>query len=74
MEVNTVTTVGLTEWKHIPCFVHNLSLVVQYGLQSIKGLHTKANSVVNFFKSIPQASSTLKAMQKQLGKPALSPK
>jgi hypothetical protein len=37
---NIVAAVRLTEWKHIPCFAHTLNLIVQYGLQSINGLHT----------------------------------
>jgi hypothetical protein len=69
---NVVVAVRLTDWKHVPCFAHTLNPIVQYGLQSIKGLHTKVKSRVEFFRSGPRASSTVKAMQEQLGGPALS--
>jgi len=49
-----------------------LNLVVQYGLQSIKDLNIKMKTVVEFFRRSPQASSSLRAMQQQLGEPALS--
>jgi hypothetical protein len=67
-----VVTVRLTEWKHVPCFAHNLNLILQYVLQGMEDLHTKVGSVVEFSRSSLRASIALKAIQQQLGEPALT--
>lgn len=69
---NIKAAIRLTGWKHIPCFAHTLNLIVQYGLENIRELLTKIKRVVEFFKRSTQASIKLKAMQEQLGEPALS--
>ena len=69
---NIVAAVRLTGWKHIPCFAHNLNLIVQHGLQNVKDIVNKVKTIVEFFKRSPQASQKLKAMQEQLGEPCLS--
>jgi hypothetical protein len=68
---NIVVAVRLTEWKHVPCFAHNLNLILEYCLQGSENVHTQAESVVAFSSSSPRASIAPKSMQQQLGKPVL---
>ncbi|XP_069699303.1 E3 SUMO-protein ligase ZBED1-like [Periplaneta americana] len=69
---NIVAAIRLTGWKHIPCFAHNLNLIVQCGLHCIHDISAKIKRTVEFFKRSPQAATKLKEMQEQLGEPVLS--
>ena len=68
---NIVAAIRLTGWKHIPCFAHNLNLIVQSGLHCIGDITARVKGIVEFFKRSPQAAIKLRSMQEQLGEPVL---
>ena len=64
--------VRITGWKHIPCFAHTLSLIVQAALSADKAtadLKKTCKDVVTFFHKSTKASDKLKEVQRQLGLP-----
>lgn len=65
---NIVATIRKCGWRFIPCFGHNINLIVQDGIEEISVIKEKATSIVAFFKRSPaQAYAKLHSMQKQMG-------
>lgn len=71
---NIVAAIRLTGWRHIPCFAHNLNLIVRSGLQCITTITAKVKTIVEFFKRSTQATTKLKEMQETMNLPVLSVK
>lgn len=68
---NEVAAIRLCNWRHLPCFVHSLNLVVQQSLKEISNVTVKVKSIVEYFERSSYALSKLQSMQEQMKLPKL---
>ncbi|XP_003388406.1 PREDICTED: zinc finger BED domain-containing protein 1-like [Amphimedon queenslandica] len=69
---NMVAAIRETGWRHLPCFAHSLSLVVQDAMKADEDLYiikNKCKDIVSHFHRSAKSSDRLRNVQKQLEAP-----
>jgi len=56
---NKTSAIHLCYWRHISCFVHSFSLIVQSSLEEIKETKVKNKSIVEYFEKSTLATEKL---------------
>ncbi|XP_026122169.1 zinc finger BED domain-containing protein 4-like [Carassius auratus] len=71
---NMILSAQLLNLRHVPCFAHNLNLIVKKALDQtplINEIRQKARKTVGLFRSSCKAKDKLVEMQGLMGRPAL---
>lgn len=71
---NMILSAQLLHLRHVPCFAHNLNLIVKKALDQtpvINEICQKARKIVGLFRSSCKAKDKLVEMQGLMGRPAL---
>ncbi|XP_052407935.1 zinc finger BED domain-containing protein 4-like [Carassius gibelio] len=71
---NMILSAQLLNLRHVPCFAHNLNLIVKKALDQtplINEIRQKARKIVGLFRSSCKAKDKLVEMQGLMGRPAL---
>ncbi|XP_058613457.1 zinc finger BED domain-containing protein 4-like [Onychostoma macrolepis] len=71
---NMILSAQLLNLRHIPCFAHNLNLIVKKALDQtalINEIRQKARKIVGLFRSSCKAKDKLVEMQGLIGRPTL---
>lgn len=66
---NITAAIRLGQWRHLPCFAHNLNLIVQTSLKnnSTKIIIDKVKAIVQYFKRSSTALAKLHSVQEGIG-------
>lgn len=67
-----VEAIQMTGFNYIPCFAHNLDLMVEEMLKDVEEIIEKAKEIVEFFKCSPQARTDLNMVQTEMGEGILN--
>ncbi|XP_051953602.1 zinc finger BED domain-containing protein 4-like [Xyrauchen texanus] len=71
---NMILSAQLLNLRHVPCFAHNLNLIVKKALDQtpvINEIRQKARKIVGLFRSSCKAKDKLVEMQSLMGRPSL---
>nr|XP_055036967.1 zinc finger BED domain-containing protein 4-like [Misgurnus anguillicaudatus] len=71
---NMILSAQLLNLRHVPCFAHNLNLIVKKALDQtplINDIRQKARKIVGLFRSSCKAKDKLVEMQTLMGRPSL---